>query len=201
MHSRTVARIGARPTPRDHPSNDTGPHADTLRRMRPGLLALLLNLACASTKPAPPTSPTTLDASAAWTRLLADLPGTWLATPDSGGNLEVSYRVASRGHALLETFGADPSAQTLSVYHPDGAALMLTHYCAQGNQVRLRASETGPGRIVFTYLDATNVDPAQSVMHELVFVLGPGTLERTEIYQAHDGARETSVLRFVRRQP
>ena len=25
------------------------------------------------------------------------------------------------------------------------------------------------------------------------------TLERTEVYQAHDGARETSVLRFVRR--
>lgn len=173
--------------------------------MRPGLLALLLVSACASHKPtaiaSPTTSPADLDASAAWTRLLADLPGTWVATPDSGGALEISYRVVSRGQALLETFGADPSAQTISVYHPDGRALMLTHYCAQGNQVRLRASEVSPGRIVFTYHDATNVDPAQSVMHELVFVLAEDTLERTEIYQAHDGARETSVMRLARRKP
>ena len=89
--------------------------------------------------------------------------------------------------------------ELLPYVEADGDALIATHYCAQGNQVRLRVSAVSPGRVAFTYLDATNVDPNQSVMHELVFVLGPGTLERTEVYQAHDGARDTSVLRFVRR--
>lgn len=172
-------------------------------RARPCLLALLLT-ACAAQTPAPPAAPTraaaaAVDARAAWAELAAALPGTWVLTGDSGRTLEVGYRLVSHDSALLETFGADPNNQTLSVYHPDGASMLLTHYCAQGNQVRLRASAVAPGRVAFRYLDASNVDPAMSVMHELVFVLGPGTLERTEVYQAHDGARETSVLRFVRR--
>jgi len=165
----------------------------------PFLLALILTSACARQATVPAETAAPLDASAAWAELARALPGTWVATGESGRSLEVGYRVASHGSALLETFGADPDAQTLSVYHPDGRALMLTHYCAQGNQVRLRATAGTPGRVRFEYLDATNVDPEQSVMHELVFVLGPDTLERTEVYQAHDGTRETSVLRLVRR--
>lgn len=162
-------------------------------------LALLLTPACAPGLAGPTEAPAPVDASAAWAELARALPGAWIATDASGGSLEVSYRLVSRGSALLETFGADPAAQTLSVYHPDGRALMLTHYCAQGNQVRLRVTASTPGRVRFEYLDVTNADPGQSVMHELVFVLGPDTLERTEIYQAHDGTREAGVLRFVRR--
>lgn len=156
-------------------------------------------VACASRQPAASATPEGIDASHSWARLAQGLPGTWTATTERGPRLEVSYRLASRGSALLETFGASPAEQTLSVYHPDGRGLMLTHYCAQGNQVRLRASEASAERVTFTYLDATNVGPGQSVMHELVFVLGPDTLDRTEVYRAPDGSAETSVLHFVRR--
>jgi len=169
--------------------------------MRPCVFALLLTTACAS-RPPPTTAHApapTADARAAWTRLSAALPGTWILQDDGGDPLEVGYRVVSHGTALLETFGGDPANQTLTVYHPDGDSMLLTHYCAQGNQVRLRASAVAPDRVAFTYLDATNVDPKQSVLHELVFVLGPDTLERTEVYQEHGGRRHTSVLRFARR--
>lgn len=167
--------------------------------MRASFLLTLLLTACARRPPAPPDPPAAVDASAAWAELVRALPGTWVAADESAGALVIDYRVVSRGSALLETFGADPAAQTLSVYHPDGRALMLTHYCAQGNQVRLRAADVAPGRVRFEYLDVTSATPEQSVMHELVFVLGPGTLERTEVYQAHDGSRDTSVVRLVRR--
>lgn len=162
-------------------------------------LATLASLACAGQRPAPSPARASIDASHTWARLLHGLPGTWTASSERGPALEVSYRLVSRGSALLETFGASPAEQTLSVYHPDGRGLMLTHYCAQGNQVRLRASEASAERVTFTYLDATNVGPGQSVMHELVFVLGPDTLDRTEVYRAQDGSAETSVLHFVRR--
>lgn len=170
--------------------------------MRVHLLASLLLSACASRSPATPPTPTAttqLDAAAAWAELTRTLPGTWTLVSDSGDTLEVGYRVVSHGSALLETYGADPAAQTLSVYHPDGRSLMLTHYCAQGNQVRLRVSAVAPGRVAFSHVDATNVDPRQSVMHELVFVLGADTLERTEVYVSDDGARHTGVQRFVRK--
>lgn len=87
----------------------------------------------------------------------------------------------------------------MSVYHADGRGLMLTHYCAQGNQARLRATSITGGRVSFSQIDATNVSEDQSVLHDLVFALGPDTLERTEIYRAHDGTTETTVLHFVRR--
>lgn len=171
---------------------------------RVAALALSLSLAaigCASHKPAADAAAPGIDASAGWTRLVERLPGTWSATTESGSSLEVSYRLVSRDSALLETFGADPAAQTFSVYHPDGRGLMLTHYCAQGNQVRLRASEVSDSRVTFVYLDATNAGSSHSVMHELVFVLGPDTLERTEVYREHDGTRHTSVMQFKRRSP
>ena len=171
--------------------------------MRAPLLASLLLAACASRSPATPPTPTAtapqLDASAAWAELARTLPGTWTLVSDTGDTLEIAYRVVSHGSALLETYGADPAAQTLSVYHPDGRSLMLTHYCAQGNQVRLRVSAVAPGRVTFSYIDASNVDPRQSVMHELVFVLGADTLERTEVYVSDDGTRHTGVTRFVRK--
>lgn len=175
-------------------------------RVFPSLRVLALSMitvACASHKPpAPPASvtPAAPDMSGAWERLAQGLPGTWAAAPDQGRTLEINYRLVSGGSALLETFGADPDRQTLSVYHPDGRALMLTHYCGQGNQVRLRASEASGERITFKYLDVTNVGPGQSIMHELVFVLGPDTLDRTEVYRAQGGAAETSVLRLIRRR-
>lgn len=171
--------------------------------MRPAsaLLVALLSLtplACAGRGPAPSAPAPELDARAAWERLARELPGVWTATTEAGAPLEVRYRLLSRGSALLELFGAAAERQTLSVYHPDGRGLMLTHYCAQGNQARLRASAATPERITFEYEGVTNLGPDQSVMRTLVFVLAPGHLERTEVYRGPDGSAETTVLRFVR---
>lgn len=141
-----------------------------------------------------------VDALAAWASLARDLPGTWEATSESGRPIAVSYRVMSRGSVLVETFGSEPSTQTLSAYHRDGSSLMMTHYCGQGNQARLRVRELGEGRVVFTALDATNVAADQSVLSELVFEWTATTLVRTERYRAHDGSVETTVLRFARRE-
>lgn len=164
------------------------------------VLALsVIAVACASHKPSASVTPAGADMSGSWDRLKQGLSGTWSTIPEQGRSLEISYRVVSYGTALLETFGAKPDEQTLSVYHPDGRGLMLTHYCAQGNQVRLRATEASADRITFVYIDATNVDARQSVMHKLVFVLGPDTLDRTEVYRALDGTEETSVVHLVRK--
>jgi hypothetical protein len=48
------------------------------------------------------------------------------------------------------------------VFHPDGERLLATHYCAQGNQPRLRL-RTAPASdaLVFEFLDATNLQHAE----------------------------------------
>ncbi len=170
------------------------------------LLAPCATLGCHASRPgvAPVVSGPTaggkaVDASAAWVALVRDLPGAWEATSESGRRIIVSYRLLSRGSVLVETFGSEPETQTLSAYHRDGSALMMTHYCGQGNQARLRVRELGEGRVIFTALDATNVSADQSVLSELAFEWTAASLVRTERYRANDGSVETTVLRFVRR--
>jgi hypothetical protein len=71
----------------------------------------------------------------------------------------VNYKLMSNASILVETFRTPSGKETLSVYHMDGDRLLLTHYCAQGNQPRLRydAKKSGADRLIFTFLDATNI--------------------------------------------
>jgi len=59
----------------------------------------------------------------------------------------------------------------VTVYHPDGGRLMMTHYCSLHNQPRMRA-DTAPaenGKLVFNFVDATNMpSPDAMHMHKLV---------------------------------
>lgn len=149
---------------------------------------------------AAPPSPTGVkwasDTTVAWTELQRGLVGRWKATTPQNRTILVSYRVVSNGSALVETFTSASGKETLSVYHRDGAGLMLTHYCAQGNQARLRAIEATRERIVFSYLDATNVGGDQDVMTRLAVVLRADGFDQETVYRAPNGEQETATLRF-----
>jgi hypothetical protein len=45
------------------------------------------------------------------------------------------------------------------VYHADGSDLVLTHYCMEGNQPRMRAKAPKGARFDFAYDGGTNIDP------------------------------------------
>jgi hypothetical protein len=98
-------------------------------------------------------------------RQLGSLEGTWSRTTAKGTVVELTYEPISSGSALLEHFSTSTGRKTLTVYHMDDADLLLTHYCAQGNQPRLRYV---PGEdstsLRFTFLDATNL-PNDSASH------------------------------------
>ncbi len=49
----------------------------------------------------------------------------------------------------------------VSVYHLDGQDLRMTHYCAAGNQPRLKLdrAKSGPDHLVFLFDGGTNLDP------------------------------------------
>ena len=127
------------------------------------------------------------------------LAGNWRATTAEGRNIDTSYRVVSRGSALVETFTTASGTETLTVYHRDGRALMLTHYCAQGNQPRIEATEAAPDKIVFELLDATNVAADQGVMQRLVFTFRPDGFDQQSVYRESTGQLEATTLRFFRR--
>ncbi len=52
------------------------------------------------------------------------------------------------------------------MYHMNGGDLMLTHYCATGNQPRMRLVPSGdPNTLVFDFVDGSNMKMADQHMH------------------------------------
>ncbi len=158
------------------------------------LFVLLLMSGIAASSPAAPSSGET-----AFEKLSA-IAGDWEASTPSGRTLRLSYRLVSAGSVLVETYGAGSGRETLTVYHLDGPDLILTHYCVQGNQPRLRmAPASGKSAVAFDFFDATNLaSPTDSHLQRLeVRLIDADHFERAETYRA-DGKDDTSVLKLSR---
>jgi hypothetical protein len=94
---------------------------------------------------------------------LKGLSGEWTGTSGDGSPATVSYRVTGKGSALVETLRiANANAgnpEMTTTYYVDGDRLMMTHFCAAGNQPRMRsAGLSADGKsIAFAFQDATNL--------------------------------------------
>jgi hypothetical protein len=123
-------------------------------------LATLAGTALAA--PAPPAAASTKAPSAAFERFKG-LVGEWVAAEDGEmsrkGDLVARYALTAGGTALVETVFPGSAHEMVTVYHADGDDLVLTHYCVEGNQPRMRArNATGP-RFDFRFDGGTNIDP------------------------------------------
>jgi hypothetical protein len=78
----------------------------------------------------------------------------------------VTYRLTGAGSALVETQFPGTGHEMVTVYHLDGDDLRMTHYCAAGNQPRLKLdrANSAPDRLVFLFDGGSNLDP-QKDMH------------------------------------
>jgi hypothetical protein len=134
-----------------------------------------------------------------WERFKRELVGTWQVTPQDGGSaMTISFRRVSADSAIVETYVTPSGRETITVFHPDGEGLVLTHYCAQGNQPRLRVVSDRDSIVVFRHFDATNLRPDQAVLVERTLRLTGDRLDLTETYRQPNGTTETSVLQASR---
>ena len=104
------------------------------------------------------------DAKAAFERMKT-LVGAWQGshTKPDGPAMEVDYRLTSNGTALVERLFAGTTHEMTSVYHLEGSDLVITHYCAMGNQPRMKLVAGGKdGDLRFDFVDGTNLAPATS---------------------------------------
>ena len=136
------------------------------------LLALQLTAYCddkTGKLPPPPTN--------SGLETMKKLAGTWVAADQDGKPTDqvVSIiKVTAGGSAVLETIFPGQPQEMVSIYHRDGADLLITHYCALGNQPRMKADPASPpNQVRFKFAGGTNLDPAKDMhMHEgtLTFV-------------------------------
>ena len=108
------------------------------------------------------------DAAAVALDRLKTLVGEWemVKPPDesSKGKTAVRYRLTGGGTAVAETIFPDSAMEMLSVYHRDGEQLVMTHYCAAGNQPRMR-TKIGKDKdeLVFEFAGGSNLNPAKDM--------------------------------------
>jgi len=97
--------------------------------------------------------------------------GTWVMADKDGKatNQIVSIiKVTAGGSAVHETLFPGQPQEMVSVYHLDGADLVMTHFCMLGNQPRMKADPKSPAnQLCFKFAGGSNLDPAKDKhMHE-----------------------------------
>lgn len=103
---------------------------------------------------------------------LKALEGDWARVGQGGAAAEEvtsSWRVTAAGTAIVETLFPGSDHEMVTVYHRDDDRLMLTHYCAGGNQPRMReVAASGPSRLEFDCAGGTGmVSEDDAHMHHL----------------------------------
>ncbi len=161
---------------------------------------LLLILAAASARVE--DGPQALGARPAFERLKG-LAGDWEETSRRGGGpLRVHYEVTPDGSVVIEIFDPGTVREMINVYHLDGPdRLLLTHYCALGNQPRMRLETSSlPGELRFSFAGGTNLNPERDrhLRWEVVRLLGDKWIESEYAYY-QDGKKVGSNTLILRR--
>ena len=160
------------------------------------LVALTLPLVACG-RPPHPAERTSGPGAVAWDLLRRGLPGSW-SMPTKTGEFVVTYRLISGDSALVEEWGPGTPHETETVFYPDHADLLLTHYCAQGNQPRLRAAEISSNAVVFRFVDVTNRAVDQSMLVERTLRVTGDALDDTEVYRGPDGKDDSTTYHLTR---
>lgn len=135
---------------------------------------------------------------------LKALAGEWEAKTSTGEVVQVSYQIISGGSAVMETVKeASGGAGMITVYHPDGEAIMVTHYCSAGNQPRMRAvSPQGEIKsLKFNFVDVTNLaKPSAAHMKSLTLRFEDADHITHEWTYSDSGKDATEVFKLQRKK-
>ena len=131
---------------------------------------------------------------------LKTLVGRWEAQGDHKDAL--TYELVAGGSALVERETGSDRPEMVTVYHLDGARLLLTHYCMAGNQPRmqLRTFDASTGELKFEYVDATNLaSPAAGHMHTAAIrLVGPDQIATEWQFYENGKTTMTERARYAR---
>jgi len=135
------------------------------------------------------------------------LAGDWVGKEVKGMNpgkeVRANYKITSAGTAVVETLFPGGDHEMVTVIHPDGADLVLTHYCALGNQPQMKASGKLDGnKVAFKFVRATNMkNDSDPHMHDVTFTfLDKDTYQAEWTYFKDGKAAGTVVFEMHRKK-
>lgn len=140
---------------------------------------------------------------------LAALEGDWMLLDEDGRETDVvgsSFRLTAGGSALVETMfpNSADGHEMVNMYHADGDRVLMTHYCAAGNQPRLVVEATeDENRLELRLESITNLASPEAVyMSEAVYVFHGDDRLTTRWRSTVNGelTEETTMIDLKRRK-
>ena len=142
------------------------------------------------------------DGGAAYAKLKT-LVGTWESKMPDGKIALTEVKSMSAGSALMMTQGDDQHGTMVTMIHPDGDRVLLTHYCSAKNQPRMAGQMMPDGKTIkFTFLDVTNLAEGQpGHMRNLVITLPDDDhMSQQWTFRGADGKEMTDTFNMVRKK-
>jgi len=167
------------------------------------VLALLVAAGCASSGHNSVTlaSPTSDSDRAALLDRVKSLEGTWESTSPEGTHVASVFSVSSAGSVVREVMLPGTPEEMTNMYSMDGSTLLMTHYCAMGNQPRMRATaDPSSNSIHFAFDGVSNLQQAHDgYMGSMTLTIVDKDHVKTawEYYQ-NDKEPEVSVFELTR---
>jgi hypothetical protein len=130
---------------------------------------------------------------------MKSLAGTWegsIMTKD-GPPATVTYELTSNKTVVMETLFGGTDHEMRSLYHMDRNDLVISHYCAVGNQPRMRLAKTSTAsELVFDFDGGMNLDPAKDMhVHSGRVRLVDADHIETE-WTAYQGGKQVGAHKF-----
>jgi hypothetical protein len=134
---------------------------------------------------------------------MKSLVGEWEGKSTDGSSATASYTLVSSNSALMEKLAMSGESEMLTVYHPDGDRLMMTHYCSLHNQPRMRSQtpHQEKNKIAFDFVDVANLsEPGGGHMRKLVVTFEDKDHFTQEWTYREKEKESTAVIRFERKK-
>ncbi len=135
------------------------------------------------------------------------LAGEWVGTSDKeehgGGPMKAVFKVTSAGSAVEETMMPGTPHEMINMIHPDGDGIVLTHYCAIGNQPEMKAPDKVNGKdVAFKFVRCGNMKSAdESHMHSVTYTfVDNDTLRTTWVNYDKGKPAGTVVFEYKRKK-
>jgi hypothetical protein len=126
---------------------------------------------------------------------IKSLAGSWEGKNSQGDPVAVSFKLTAGGSAVMsEIIGHGETM--VSMFHLDGPnRLLMTHYCATGNQPRMTASASPDGKtITFNFLDVTNLATPDAGHMDHVVIAALDANHHSEEWHFADHGKEMKEL-------
>jgi len=131
------------------------------------------------------------------------LVGTWEGSGKMEGKdtpIKVTYELTSGGTAIAEKIGPGTPHEMLTVYHPEGKSMGMTHYCAMGNQPHMVLKKSDAHMLAFEMDKPEGVKSMNEPhMHALTLTMADdNTLKQEWTDYANGKKKDTAVFTLKR---